>query len=90
MDLSASQLAHAMTRPKVSYHQGSVPPPLALSGSLLGLRHGRPSGPLVGLAQFYQEFQRTLIPGGVLAIWCYGLVDFPHRHEKLEGLVRLL
>jgi ubiquinone/menaquinone biosynthesis C-methylase UbiE len=86
MDPSASQLAHAMTHPKVrSYQQGSVPP-LPFGDHSLACVTVAQAAHWLNLPKFYQEMQRTLIPGGVLAIWCYGLVAFPH-HEKLEGLI---
>jgi SAM-dependent methyltransferase len=85
---SQEQLAHAKSmppHPKVRYQQGSVPP-LPFGGHSLACVTVAQASHWLDLPQFYQEIQRTLQPGGVLAIWCYGLMAFPHQ-EKLEGLV---
>jgi SAM-dependent methyltransferase len=72
-DASAAQLAQATAHPRVSYR---VAPAEAS-----GLPDG--SADLITVAQalhwldlpaFYVEVRRVLVPGGVLAVWCYGLL----------------
>ena len=73
-DASAAQLAAALAHPRVRYRQA----PADASG--LPPR----SVDLVTVAQalhwldrpaFYAEARRVLVPGGVVAAWCYGLVE---------------
>jgi SAM-dependent methyltransferase len=74
-DPSVAQLAHAETNPRVSYAAMT-----AERGALAGR-----SVALVTVAQalhwidrpaFYQEARRTLVRGGVLAVWSYALGTF--------------
>ena len=71
-DASAEQVAHAEAAAKVEYRVA----PAEVSGIEAG------SVDLVTVAQalhwfdlpaFYAEVERVLSPGGVLAVWCYGL-----------------
>lgn len=71
-DPSAAQLAHARPHPRIEYRQGRE--------ADSGLANG--SADLVTAAQafhwfdpdaFVWEARRVLRPGGVVAIWCYGL-----------------
>lgn len=69
---SAAQLAQAVQHPKVSYHASAETAPMLADRSV----------DLVTVAQavhwfdrpkFYAEVKRVLRPGGVVAVWTYGL-----------------
>ncbi|HYW50863.1 MAG TPA: class I SAM-dependent methyltransferase [Gemmatimonadaceae bacterium] len=71
-DASAAQLANAERRPNVTYRIAAESDELIAEGSV----------DLVTVAQavhwfdrtrFWREVQRALAPGGVLAVWAYGL-----------------
>jgi len=81
-DASAAQLAAALAHPRVRYRQA----PADASG--LPPR----SVDLVTVAQalhwldrpaFYAEAGRVLVPGGVVAAWCYGLVELGAGLDQL-------
>lgn len=84
-DASAAQLAAALPHPRVHYRQA----PAEASG--LAPR----SVELVTVAQalhwldrpaFYAEVRRVLAPGGVVAAWCYGLVELgPALDEPIRA-----
>lgn len=89
-DASAAQIAAALPHPRVDYR---VAP--AESSGIDGN-----SADLVTVAQalhwfdierFFTEARRVLVPGGVLAVWCYGLcrVD-PGIDALIDGLYRAL
>ena len=84
-DPSAQQLAHASIRSGVHY--------AAMAAERSALSDGSVS--LVSVAQalhwfdqpaFYAEARRTLVAGGVLAVWSYGLLTL-HDHA-LDDIVR--
>jgi SAM-dependent methyltransferase len=69
---SAAQLAQAVPHARVTYHQSAETAPMLADGSV----------DLVTVAQaahwfdrpkFYAEVKRVLRPGGVVALWTYGL-----------------
>jgi len=69
---SAAQLAQAVQNPRVTYHQSAETAPMLGDGSV----------DLVTVAQaahwfdrprFYAEVKRVLRPGGIVALWTYGL-----------------
>ena len=78
-DLSAGQLAQAPAHERISYR-------VALAEHS-GLEDA--SCDLVTVAQalhwfdlpgFYAEARRVLRPGGLLAVWCYGIATIPEQH----------
>ncbi len=73
-DPSAAQLAQAVAHPRVSYHAAGETAPMLAAGSV----------DLITVAQaahwfdrprFYAEARRVLRPGGVIALWTYGLSE---------------
>lgn len=71
-DPSSAQLAQAVAHPKVGYHLADETAPMIAAGSV----------DLITVAQaahwfdrpkFYLEVRRVLRPGGVVALWTYGL-----------------
>lgn len=69
---STAQLAEAVAHPRVTYHQSAETAPMLADGTV----------DLVTVAQaahwfdrpkFYREVKRVLRPGGVVALWAYGL-----------------
>ncbi|HXL06905.1 MAG TPA: class I SAM-dependent methyltransferase [Gemmatimonadales bacterium] len=84
-DASAAQLAAALAHPRVQYRQA----PADASGL------APQSVELVTVAQalhwldrpaFYVEARRVLAPGGVVAVWCYGLLELgPGLDEPIRA-----
>jgi len=88
-DLSAAMLEKAPPHPRVEYR--------AAPGEVSGLEPQTVD--LVTVAQalhwldldpFYAEVERVLVPGGVLAVWTYGILrlDHPDLHASLERFYR--
>jgi SAM-dependent methyltransferase len=82
-DLSATMIQNALPHPRVEYH---VAP-----GEASGLDHRTVD--LVTVAQalhwldldpFYAEVERVLVPGGVLAVWTYGILRLDHADLDLS------
>ena len=81
-DASAAQLAHAPSHPRITYR-------MAREGQS-GLADGAAS--LVTVAQaahwfdldaFYREVDRVLKPGGLLAMWCYGVMSIDEQVDAI-------
>jgi SAM-dependent methyltransferase len=74
LDPSDAQLAAATAHPKITYRRGAA--------EALGVDAG--TADLVGASQafhwfdqprFFEEARRALRPGGVVAMWCYGMAE---------------
>lgn len=83
-DASAKQIAHAQPHPRVRYFVAPVEQTEIDAGSI----------DLVVVAQalhwfdferFYREVRRVAKPGGVLAVWCYGLTHVTPPVDELIG-----
>jgi SAM-dependent methyltransferase len=84
-DISAAMLGQAPAHPRVEYHVAAA--------ETSGL--GKATADLVTVAQalhwldveaFYAEVERVLVPGGVLAVWTYGIqsLDEPALDRALQ------
>ena len=71
-DPSAAQLAEARAEPRISYRQARDGDS-GLAGRSADLITVAQAAHWFDLDAFYQEALRVLRPGGVLALWCYGL-----------------
>lgn len=84
-DASAAQLSQAPPHPRVTYRVA----PAEVSGlpdASVDLVTVAQALHWLDLDPFYAEARRVLIPGGSLAVWCYGLlvVDEPAIDRQLE------
>jgi len=70
-DASAAQIAHAAPHPRVEYR---VTPAEAsgLAPSSVDLVTAAQALHWFDIPSFFAEVHRALVPGGVLAVWCYG------------------
>lgn len=81
-DPSREQLGEAAARPRIRYRQAvegdsGLPPGAADLATAAQALHW------FDVAAFYREVRRTVRPGGMIAIWCYGL----HRVEPaVDGI----
>jgi SAM-dependent methyltransferase len=84
-DASAAQLSKAPAHPRISYRVSSAQES-GLPGRSVDLVTVAQALHWLDLAPFYQEVSRVLAPGGVLAVWCYGLqrLDDPEIDRLLE------
>ena len=73
-DVNASQLAHASTHPKITYQQTASEQTEILNNSI-DLITVAQALHWFNHSQFNQEVKRVIKPGGILAVWCYGLVQ---------------
>ncbi|BCA96676.1 methyltransferase [Legionella antarctica] len=73
-DVNASQLAHASHHPKIIYQQTTAEH-TDLSNRSVDLITVAQALHWFDHAQFNKEVERVLKPRGILAIWCYGLVQ---------------
>jgi SAM-dependent methyltransferase len=83
-DLSSSQLAHAAPHPAIDYRVATadasgLPPGsvelVTVAQALHWLDHDR----------FYAEVRRVTVPGGVLAAWCYNMLEVDPRVNAVVG-----
>jgi ubiquinone/menaquinone biosynthesis C-methylase UbiE len=73
-DASAQQIAAATPHPRIQYR---VAPAEAsgLPDASVGLVTVAQALHWFDLPRFYAEVGRVLVPGGVLAVWCYGILE---------------
>lgn len=69
---SAAQLAQAVAHPRVAYHQSAETAPM-LADSSVDLVTVAQAAHWFDRPKFYLEVKRVLRPGGVVALWTYGL-----------------
>jgi SAM-dependent methyltransferase len=79
-DASAAQLQHATSHPRVTYRQATADAS-GLPDAGCALVTVAQAAHWFGLAAFYNEVRRVLMPGGVVAIWGYALL-----HSERPGL----
>jgi SAM-dependent methyltransferase len=82
-DLSAEQLAHARAHPKVRYSVG-LAEASGLPDNYVDLVTVAQALHWFDLPRFYQEARRVARPGGVLAVWCYGVCEIPAAHGNVD------
>ncbi len=69
---SATQLAEAVAHPRVTYRQGAELAP-SIADHSVDLVTVAQAAHWFDLSAFYPEVRRVLRPGGVLAMWTYGI-----------------
>ncbi len=88
-DASPEQIAHATPHPKVHY---SVSPAeeSALTEDSVDLITVAQAAHWFDLERFYVEVERVARPGGILALWCYGTIEFPDQeiHNTVDDFYR--
>lgn len=90
IDPSQSQLDNAVQHPKVSYRLGTVEEQLAkMSDSSVACITSAQAAHWLDIPVFYKEVKRVLKPGGVLALWTYGLNTLP-KHPTAQARVEHL
>ncbi len=83
-DLSDKQLENAVRHPKVAYRRASTESSGFENGSV-DLTVAAQSFHWFKADKFYAEAKRVSKPGGVLAIWCYGLAKIS---PEVDAVVR--
>jgi ubiquinone/menaquinone biosynthesis C-methylase UbiE len=81
-DASADQIANATPHPKIRY---SVVPAekSGLTAQSMDLITVAQSAHWFDLDRFYSEVRRVLRPGGCVALWCYGVIEFDSRKFRV-------
>lgn len=82
-DPSAAQLAEAPAHPRVEYRVG-IAAESGLTSCSADFVSAAQAAHWFDLERFYAEAARVLRPGGVLALWCYGLSRVT---AEIDGLV---
>jgi SAM-dependent methyltransferase len=82
-DLSAEQLAHARSHPRVHYTVG-LAEASGLPSDYVDLVTVAQALHWFDLPRFYQEARRVARPGALLAVWCYGVCEIPAAHGNAE------
>jgi len=85
-DSSEKQLENAIRHPKVTYRQASAENS-GLEDRSVDLTIAAQSFHWFKRDEFYAEVRRVSKPGGVLAIWCYGLAEIS---PEVDAIVRHL
>lgn len=84
VDPSPTQLEQATKHPKITYQQGTVEDFLtSLANESVQCITSAQAVHWFNLPLFYQQVHRILEPGGVLALWTYGMPHFPN-HPQVE------
>ena len=79
VDPSATQLENAPRHPKVSYRLGTCEEHLAtFADNSVSCIVSAQAVHWMDIPALYKEVNRVLIPGGVLALWTYGIATFPN------------
>ena len=83
-DASAAQIAAAVRHPRVAYHVARAEASGLDSSSVDAITVAQAIHWLER-ATFFREAQRVLVASGVIAVWCYGLVEID---ERIDPLIR--
>ncbi len=73
-DASAQQIANAVAHARVAYRVAAAEA-LDAAAASIDLVTAAQAAHWFDLAPFYAEARRVLAPGGVIALWCYGLTE---------------
>jgi ubiquinone/menaquinone biosynthesis C-methylase UbiE len=84
VDMSQTQLDQATQHSKITYQQGTVETYLTiLPSQSVQCMTSAQAVHWMDIPSFYKQVHRLLEPGGVLALWTYGMPHFPN-HPKLD------
>jgi SAM-dependent methyltransferase len=81
---SAAQLAQAVAHPRVSYHESAESAPM-LADRSVDLVTAAQAAHWFDLKVFYPEVRRVVRPGGLLAIWNYGICAITPEVDVVVG-----
>ena len=85
-DASNEQLAHAPQNPRVEYKAARAEES-GLTGASAALVTSAVAIHWFDLDRFYAEVRRVLVPGGIIAAWCYSL---PSTAEAIDAILKRL